>query len=269
MHARIAASLAAIALFPALCPTPADAGAWTQEKDKGLLALSATYYGTSEYFDANGELQPQRHFGKRELNAYGEWGLTDTLTVGTNLFLSDVEQANSSNISISNTELFLRQRVYKDDTRVISLQPLIKLPTISEHDRIPRGGSKSADIELGILYGENLDILSPRDFSDMLGAIRYRSDGLSPQLRYESRIGLYLTEDLLVMPAFYVTQSINPKTDPFVESGDLDYALMKAELSLAYTLGSGDYVQLSAFDHIAGTLTGSGRGFTLGYGMRF
>lgn len=262
------AFLAAIALSFCL-PDHSLAGAWTQAENQGLLVLNATYYGTSEYFDDLGQLQPQRHFGKQELNAYAEWGFTDTLTVGANLFANRVRQADKSNLSLSDTEFFLRQRLYRDDERVISLQPLIKLPSLSRDDRTPRSGSKSTDIELALLYGENLSLLSDRDFSDTTLAIRHRTNGNAPQWRYETRLGLYPFEQWLVMPAFTITQSISPEPAPFVESGDLDYSLMKAELTVAYLLGDGRDIHLSIFDHVAGALTGSGRGITLGYSMGF
>jgi len=268
MRGTRAAVFAALFLLPLLHPNPAHAGAWTREKGTGLAVANATYYATSEYFDDAGELQKQRHFSKRELNLYTEWGWRDSTTLGANLFVSDVDQG-SSNQSLSNTELFLRQRVYHDGERVISLQPLIKLPTLSRHDRTPRAGSKSADAELALLYGETLDILSPRDFSDSLVALRYRSDNLSPQLRFESRLGLNIYGNLWAIPALYVTQSLDPKTDPFVESGDLDYDLTKAEFTLLYKAQGNETYQLTLFDHVAGALTGSGRGISIGYGWEF
>lgn len=259
------------AIFLALLPTDrAYAGAWTQEQGKGLAVSSTSYYSTSEYFDTNGDTQPQSTFNKQELNLYGEYGFRDDMTLGLNLFLNHVEQDGITNTGLSNTELFLRQRIFRDDARVISLQPLIKLPSLDAEDRTPRGGSKSADGALYLLYGENLRLISDRDYMDLALGIRARSDGLAPQWHLDAKLGLRVLEQLTLTPALYHTESISPDTrQVFAESGDRDYSLTKAELSAAYMLGDGRYVQLAFFAHIAGKQTGSGNGITVSYGVTF
>ena len=82
-------------------------------------------------------------------------------------------------------------------------------------------------------------------------------------------MGVHLTKRIWVIPAVYFTQSLDPSSDPFTETGDMDYALVKAEMTVSYTLDEENSMHLTAFDHMMGALTGSGRGLTLGYAMRF
>jgi hypothetical protein len=253
-----------------LLPRPLYAGAWTQGQGNGLAVISTSYYETHEFFDADGNTQPQERFTKQELNLYGEYGAWDSTTLGVNLFLNHVEQAGLSNAGLSNSELFVRQRIYRDDSRVISLQPLLKLPSLDAEDRAPRGGSKSTDGALYLLYGENIHVFSPSDYADMALGIRARSDGLAPQWHLEMKAGMQINDRLTVIPAFTIIQSINPDiAAAFAETGDLDFSLRKAELSAAYQLDGGRYVQCSVFSHVAGKQTGSGEGITLSYGVKF
>ncbi len=253
-----------------LASTQAYAGAWTQAKGDVLWANSLVYYTGNAYFDNVGQRRNQPNYNKYEINSYGEWGLTDSLTIGANLFADYVAQADKNNYSLSNTELFMRGRVYHDDTRVISLQPLIKLPSFAYRGRGPQGGSESWEAELALQYGQSLALLSDRDFVDTTFALRMRSDGLSPQWRSDAKYGVYVTDELLLMGAMYITRSFELDTPQvFREGGDFDYHLTKAEISALHPIHENDYVQFSLFKHLVGSQTGAGQGLSLTYGMRF
>lgn len=250
--------------------TQAHAGAWTQESGKGLLAVSGTYYSGDRFFDNSGNKRPQSHYRKQETSAYGEWGISDDLTIGANLFLSHAEQSGKHNYSLNNPEFFVRRRAYHDDTRVVSVQSLIKLPTFAYRGRGPQSGNEATEAELALLYGQSLKLFSDRDFIDMAVAIRTRSDGLSAQWRSESKYGIGLTDNWTLVSALYLTQSITLDTPgAFREGGDLDYHLSKLELSTIYNNSNDHYWQLSGFDHIAGKQTGAGYGISITRGMRF
>lgn len=265
------ASLARLAfLVIATLPSMASAGAWTQAKDNALLALSATYYTGDKYFDNTGRLRPQARYSKQGISAYGEWGYSDSLTFGANIFADRVSQSDKHNYALANTELFARQCLWHDNTRVISLQPLVKLPTMARHGGVPQSGSESWDAELALQYGESLALLSGHDFIDLAAALRMRSDGLSPQWRTESRYGITLTDKWTLVSALYLTQSMKLDTPAaFREGGDLDYHLSKAEISALYHLDDTHYWQLSGSSHVSGTQTGAGQALSLTYGMRF
>lgn len=253
-----------------LAASTAHAGAWVQPVGHGLAIAQASYYSTDTYFDSNGGAQPQPRFNKFEFQPYVEYGATEWLTLGGSAYAQSVSQAGASNYGLADPELFARARVYADDRQVISLQPLIKLASrFAEHSPV-RGGSKSTDVELSALYGRNLALLSPNDYADIRLGYRLRDHGLSPQWRGDVALGLGIAETIQLVPALRAVVATNLKdAATFSEGGDLDYSVLKAEVTGVYRLNTEQWLQAGIFSHIAGIQTGDGMGATLGFAQRF
>lgn len=249
----------------------AHAGAWVQPKGEGLAITQLTQFSSHQYWDTDSTLRPQEPYRKWELQPYAEYGLTDTLTLGGAFYAQYDTQDEEENAGIADPEIFLRQRIWHSKTRVISLQPLIKLPSRFNHnDSAPRGGSKSTDMELSLLYGQSLHLLSNRDFADMRVGIRNRSRGLHGQVKADMALGLSPWESWQFIPAIrYVGATTIDDTTPYRQTGDLDYTLLKAELAVAYQFPSGNWLQGTYFKHVEGRQTGNGDGVSLGYAVRF
>jgi hypothetical protein len=259
-----------VCLLTVLGADTALAGAWLQKKGEWLVLTQVTHYATSEYFDADGTTQKQSRFRKYELQPYAEYGLFDNLTIGGSAYLQRVSQAGGNNTGLADPELWARTTLWEDSRQRVALQPLIKLRSVFESEGTPRGGSRSTDLELSALYGRNLNIISARDYADLRVGYRMRNRGLSDQVRADAALGLQLAPAWQIVPAVRgVFATDGRDTATFSENGDLDYALVKAEVMTSYQLDETRWVQASIFDHIAGAQTGSGRGFTLGYGARF
>ena len=248
--------------------SPAQAGAWLQPKGQGLFIAQATYFTSSDYYDNDGALQPQDTFTKHELQPYVEYGVSNTLTIGGSVYLNQVNQAGDDNIGMANPELFARTRMWHDGTQTLSLQPLLKLPSVYRDDRTPRGGAKSTDLELSVLYGRNVTLISPRDYIDTRIGYRWRSRGREPQLLADGLIGLQVSEHWQMITAMrqIISQDVSPA---FSENGDQDYESLKAEFTAQYTLDDRRTLHATFFDHIDGRMAGAGRGLTLGVGVRF
>jgi hypothetical protein len=251
-----------------LLPFPALAGAWLQEDGGLLVSTQALYYQTDSYFDVTGEELAQRDFTKQELNLYTEYGWSEKFTLGANLFINRVEQGDD-NFGIADPEFFARATLFKTDNSVISIQPLIKLPSLYQYGGSPRGGTDSFDGELSLLYGRNMPIISARDYMDMRVGYRERSDGLNGQYRVDVSYGLYVTDYLLCVPAFRSVIAAKNDAQTFNNNGSLDYDLYKAEMSLYYPLNDFQQVGMGYFHHIAGQQTGAGQGFSIGLVQRF
>lgn len=250
------------------CVSQAHAGAWVKPRHQGYWALTSNYYQTSDFYDDRGDKQSQDRFHKIEENFYIEWGLTDNITIGSNLFGNYVSQSGKGNLGLSNSEFFLRQKLYDDEKSVLSIQPLVKLASLYQHE-IPRGGSSSYDGELALQYGRSLHLLSADDYLDSAAAFRLRSDGLAQQWRLEAKLGLGITDKIRFIPAIYTTRSINAEeSSQFTESGDLDYSLTKLEIGLSYALNN-TQLNLTVFRHIEGEQTGAGQGISAGFGVPF
>lgn len=252
------------------CSTPAIAGAWLMPEGEGLAITQLTYFSSDRYWDMDGSAQAQDRFNKWEIQPYVEYGLTDKVTIGGSGYLQHVGQDGASNKGIADPEFFLRMNLWKRGPHVVSLQPLVKLPSLFEHnDSVPRGGSKSTDAEISLLYGRNLDWLSPRDWFDARLGYRYRSQDLNAQYKADMALGLSPAPDWQIIPALRSIAAEEIETGPFAQTGDLDYDLVKAELTVAYLLPGGNWLQASYFDHLAGAQTGDGQGVAIGYAVRF
>jgi len=250
--------------------TAAHAGAWVQPQGHGLFIAQASYYSTNSYFDTNGDKQPQPRFRKYELQPYAEYGALDWLTTGGSAYAQSVSQSSQSNYGIADPELFARARVYTDDVQVVSIQPLIKLPSSFAENSAVRGGSKSTDIELSALYGRNLNLISTKDYADVRVGYRQRDRGLSPQWRGDVALGLGITDTIQLIPALRTVISTNLKdASTFSEGGDLDYNVLKAEVTGVYHLNDVQWIQAGIFSHVAGIQTGDGYGISLGFAQRF
>jgi len=250
-------------------PMVAHAGAWIQPKGQGLAIAQTTFYTTSHYFDVDGQKQSQLRFTKYELQPYLEYGLTDSITLGGSAYLDTVVQANEEHRGITDPQFFLRGRVYHDDRQVVSIEPLIKLPSHFSESTPPQGGSKSTDLELSLRYGRSQPLLTPHDYTDFRLGYRQRSLGLSDQLLIDAAVGIKYTawEFTPALRATLATSS--PDTVTFSENGELDYSLLKAEFGVLYHLNSDQALQATLFNHVSGVQTGSGYGISLALAQRF
>ncbi|MEJ0009599.1 MAG: hypothetical protein WDN72_03155 [Alphaproteobacteria bacterium] len=255
-------------LLPLLLATNAHAGAWTEDKGETLLILQAAGFASDDFFDKSGHLHSQPRFTKAEQQPYVEYGLKDWLTLGGTLYLQDVQQAGVTNLGLGDPTVFARLRLWRDAKNVVSVQPLLKLPSWYEYAGAPRGGGSSTDEELALLYGRNLNIVDPRDYLDLAASYRNRSEGLHPQLRADAALGLRVSGHVLLVPAVRIVRATSIGT-AFSENGDQDYDLTKVELTGEYLFDDDHWVQATAFDHVAGRNTGNGVGIAIAYAERF
>ena len=252
------------------CATTAHAGAWLEPEGHGLLVTNATYFTSSGYYDASGRTTKQPTYQKLEVQPYAEYGLLPNLTLGATGSLQHDSQSSHTNNGLADPEFFLRTPLYKDATQVLSIQPLIKFESAFENPGSPRGGSSSTDAELSLLYGRNLNLLSPRDYIDIRGGYRYRTTALNDQWRADAALGLNPATNWTVTPAIRGTLAtkLTPATS-FSENGDQDYDLLKLELGVAYTLSPHQSVGLTLADHVAGRQTGNGESATISFAQQF
>lgn len=260
-----------IAVFVTFHASLAHAGAWLQPRGSGQFISQGTYYSNDQFFDRDGDTQPQSRFSKYELQPYVEYGLRDNLTVGGTFFVPLTRQSGNEKLGIADPEFFARTLLWHDNVQRISLQPLIKFASIYRNtNTTPRSGSKSSDAELSLLYGRNLNLISSRDYLDTRIGYRARSGDLHNQVRVDAALGLQPHPDWYIIPAVRgVIATHLPEGEPFRENGDLDSDLLRAELGIAYDLSALRRLQVTAFTHAAGRQTGAGFGITTGFTQQF
>ncbi|MDX2095881.1 MAG: hypothetical protein SFW64_08100 [Alphaproteobacteria bacterium] len=258
-------------LLLALSFTPAaHAGAWLQPEGQGLFIANATYYRSDRFFDSAGHKQPQPRFAKYEFQPYGEYGVTRWLTLGGSAYLQHVTQSGRANDGLADPEFFARTTLWQRGSERLAVQPLVKFAGGFRRAGTPRGGSRSTDAELSLLYGRNLDLLSRRDYLDSRVGYRVRSQGRSPEWRGDVALGLGIRDTVQIIPALRaVVASAPDKTPDFSENGDLDSSVLKMELAGIYHLEPHQWVQASLFRHVIGFQTGDGYGLSLAFAQRF
>ncbi len=253
-----------------LSASNAHAGAWLMDSGHGLAIGHATYYSTTSYFDKTGKLQSQPRFSKYELQPYAEYGVTRWLTLGGSAYLQTVSQSGITHYGIADPELFARLPLYQSGPHMLSVQPLMKFSSHFNEASSPRGGSTSTDKELSLLYGYNLHLLSTKDYLDTRAGYRWRSDGMGDQFRGDVALGLGVTDKIQIVPALRAVATLNRQDAvTFSENGDLDYSVLKAEVTGIYHLNEQQWIEASIFKHVAGIQTGDGQGVTLGFAQRF
>lgn len=266
-----------------ILPLKAFAGAWTQAEDGLLYVNTLAFYTSDAYLDLDGNKTSQPNFNKAESNHYIEYGWQDEWTIGANLFLQYLQQESTTtsgsvtythwvdNAGIGDTELFTRYRLKQGAHYVLSLQPLIKLPSYYTKDPLPKGGSDSFDAELSLQAGYSFELWDNHHYLDTRIGYRHRFDNaLRDQWKLDIKAGISIAPQWQFIPAIYTTLSHDmPNTATFTESGQNDYHLLKLESSVLYEYSNNLYLQFGGFAHIAGRNTGQGHGLMLSTGYNY
>lgn len=166
-------------------PFRAEAGAWTQPEDRGLIIISGSRTVT-----------PVRAwFGgvrERETNTQSmflEYGLWDDLTVGITTF---AEYGNAGEIFEARAGLHARHRVWTGDAGdVVSVQAGISVPTerwfgSTLGDDRP---DSATELDFRVLYGRGLQWDLGNSFVSGEFGLRLRGEGLDEQLRFDMTMG--------------------------------------------------------------------------------
>ena len=267
---------ALLLLTLAYCPA-VSAGAWLQQPDRLLYATTQSAYSSHAYFDASGNRTAQPAFLKAESNHYLEYGYDEDWTLGANLFAQLLRQEVaarsevSDNMGLADSELFAKYLVWKNDQAVLSLSPLIKLPSLYAHSALPKAGSDSMDAELSLMAGYGFSYDEGHHFVDARLGLRHRFDtALEDQIKFDIKLGYELYPNWFVIPAISLTAATaTPSAINYSESGQNNYHLLKLEGTVLYKLDDRTYIQFGAFEHVAGRNTGEGVGALFGVGRQY
>lgn len=254
-------------------PTSAISGAWNQPEGEGQVVTTGRYYQTDRFKDSNGNSQSQPEYSKYEFEPHIEYGLTDWLTVGSSAraaYISQQMGLPTSNYGLGDSEFFARIPVWKSGSAVISVQPLVKLPSAWQiYDR-PTIGRSGWDAEMKIAAGYGFSLFGHNDYIDAAIAYRSRFGGVGEQLRYELTMAVNPWEELGFIGQFFYTEAINDiSTSLGSISLEQDYSLAVAQISALYTINEDYKLQFGGFSHLDGKNTGEGDGLMLGWWLRF
>lgn len=280
-------SLLAVVLLLATLPFDAQA-AWTQDKGKWFAANTVSHYNTNRFVDESGQRNRQPRFSKWEWNGYYEYGWQEDLTIGANLFLhrlsadyahytpSSPTAANGTevNYGLADTEFFFRQRLWQGqwigNDAVLSVQPLIKLPSWYNQGGNPRGGTDNFDTELRLRGGYNFSLFERTHFALLDLAYRKRFGEWRDQLKSDMTLGFQLNDSFTLLVQNFITQRLEGTArDTSVSGAVNDYDLLKAQVSLVYRLTPATRIQIGGFTHARARNTGDGEGVLLSLWREF
>lgn len=105
-------------------PFSAFSAAWTLPQGKGQIIQQLSFYTSTDYYGSIS--QPYSPYTQWDATTYGEYGLTDRLTLGAKVLAAIAQQHNEQYEGINLVELFTRYLLYKGSKDVISIQPLVK-----------------------------------------------------------------------------------------------------------------------------------------------
>ncbi len=265
-----------IFLLSVVISSHAYAGAWVQPQGSGEISLNYFYYETDEFYDLQGNTQGQGQFIKHAIQPYAEYGLTDKLTVGGLFELQYVTQENvggsakRTNPGIADPKVFLRRHLFDYEGLTMSIEPSLKLESAFRDNRAPKGGSNVTETSIGLLSGYSFEWFDYYHFIDTRLEYRNRSGGLQEQFVADIRLGLRVSDELTIIPAFYSITNLDlPAQQTFAQNGDVDFDLYKAELGGSYDLSDELTLLAGVNAHVGGRNTGKGGGFNVGVRRKF
>ena len=256
-------------------PVHSYAAAWTQEKGKSQLLNNVFLYVTDEFFDTSGNRQDQETFLKIEYNPYFETGVTDTITAGVSPRLQRLSQDGASgsgeSYGLSEIEFFLRKKVWEYDSKVFSLQPLIKIPGIYSSNENPNIGSKQIDAEIRALFGHSFSLSGYALFDNVEVAYRKRFSNPGDEVRVDGTLGGHINDQWMVLAQIFTTFSADSSSGgaDFSNTNSTDFDLIKLQLSAVKEISDRTSLQFGAFSHVDGENTGAGGGLLLSLWVHF
>ena len=244
--------------------------AWVQKKHHGQIILTGNYTTANRFYDAEGNTQRQTQYVKYELNPYFEYGLSDRITLGANLFLQRSAQGINASWGMGDSEFFARVHLAQIHGFVISLQPLVKLPSPTSETQQPLIGSHDPDAELTLSVGRGFSLFGRDHFANLDLGYRHRFGAPKDQYRIAATVGMNVSERLTLMPQLFVTRSTDiARNAAFTQSSGDDYHLTKLQLSAVYRINSRLNAQAGYFTTLDGKNTGDGQGVILSLWRQF
>ncbi len=211
----------------------AHAGPWTQPAGSGqIISRTDQYSATSETVDGTFE------FEQNGVGLYGEYGLTEKITVGANLFYADqtttgpINARGASGLTVA--DFFIQTPLRRRDYSVVSARLIYGAETDITQFRVD--GTTSADavdasVEPGLLFGKTLD-QAGRHYLTLETGYRASLGADADFLRAEFGYGFRPIENwLLSFKTYSRTSAQNADED------GLDVDFVRIEPSLAWETG--------------------------------
>jgi len=202
--------LAGVAVFsiPALVPTLAIAGAWTQPRGKGQVIVKYEEMRAGQGFDLGGDrvdLLQDRHDASAGI--FAEYGLTDRFTLQLKADWQDGEDAFLNYEGRGPLEVGVTWQAWRDDATAVSLYGGYARAGDGRNAGYAAPGVGESDWEARISVGRSFGGVPvrwgpDRSFIEIQAARRMR-DGLPDETRLDLTVGSHFGEDWMVLAQAY------------------------------------------------------------------
>lgn len=204
-------------LVIAFCQT-AWAGGWPKEKGKGYYKLGYSFINGRHFFDDQGnKLALERSLGFYTTSFYGEYGLTNRLTViaylpfATTAKLEDVSGSTGGSLTtIGDTNLGFRYGLITGKPNVLSASVMLGLPFGQTSDDTSGGveSLQTGDGEFNQLVKlESGHSLGNGFYASSFLGFNFRSKGFSEEIRFGGEVG-HVSDQLIGILKFQSISSL-------------------------------------------------------------
>jgi len=249
------------------CSTMAYAGAWTQEEGKGELIVTTTAMQANRVFTSGSALRPIPAYTKAESQALIEYGVTGWLTAMIGPSLQHVDIAppfGAVRDGLGYTDLGLRAKVWSNDSTVVSVQGLARLPGTEDRTNVAAIGYTDPELELRGMIGHSFKVETLPSFVDVQVAQRFRLGGPPDEFRADATFGIRPVEKWLLL-----AQSFNVISEGAGTWGFGSFAYHKLQLSAVYALTPTLSLQLGAYSTYWGRNALQENGMVAGAWVKF
>jgi len=249
------------------------AGAWTQEKGKSYHRAAINYYYADREFDDDGDskgMASNGDFRDFNLNYYVEYGIFDELTAIASIYYKDLRGEDDSFIydtdGLGDFDLGMRYQLYSDNSKVFSVQGLIKSPEFYDRDDALPLGNGQYDYELRVLYGHSLWPPLP-GYVNIEAGYRWRAEEPADEFRYLLEFGTDIGSKFYTRAKLDCIISAGNSHDSVDGYGNpastLEYDLTKLDLTAGYRITSTLGLELGYAPEVWGESTAKGETLTL------
>jgi hypothetical protein len=245
-------------LFPAL----SFASAWVKEEGQFFLSPSFNYYRANDFYDKEGNKLPMGcTFEKREVQLYGEYGLTKKTTITFKLPYDELKCGTNSNSGFGDLDLGLIRQIKKGKDYSFSFYGNAIVPTGYSIKDNPRLGYGRLGVEGGLLYGRS----GKFGFFDSGVGYRYYFGYPSSQIRSYATAGINLTKNIQFLTTLDLQIGLGDGKRKQIGNNVLlepDYKLAQVYVGPRIMLGNISLV--ATYQQVFfGRNTGAGKGFNL------
>ncbi len=210
-------------LFVFSVPSASLAGAWVMGKGTSKWMLSSEYTFATHLYDRRGKLIALPRYHMLYDTLYGEYGVTETLTVwGSTRFeqrkIGYPTQSAYSGLGYS--EIGGRYRVWEGFNAIASVQVSALIPGARNNVNPVEWGQTDFQADARGLVGYSFSLFKRHFFTDLQIGYRARFGDPADELRIDATLGASVSRKLMVLLQSFNTLSIGTPKSFFTELQD-------------------------------------------------